>query len=903
MRTSKLTRHRAIGTTPLILTVVAGMLLGFPTALAQSPKAADAKKPDSKAADPKAGAPAAADSPRLAAAPLRPALQAPAWTLDDYATRSLQRLAAIDLRLTGGPDQRDYKLATFLLDQAAKMKPDDADLVRRKIECEWNAGDEERAVESTQKLLKLDPSDTVAQLRLISARIGQFQTAEERLAAYERFTGPEGKGLDPAIRSRLALDAALLYRERNNDDKFTEKLKLATALDPTNKEAALVAYTYYADSVDDAVGRLELMSNMLYADPLDPQIYLNMVDELASGGAFNGASRLFGIAEKIIKAAGSDLQGDMDLHRLALVWQVAGPKSVRDELERSLNAERHNARQVAEHQMVMKVPGEDVIDPNDVRLPRTAEVVRAFAAFSEGNAEAVDTSLTDLALTTNRMMKEAPDDSKRPRGVTKEDAQQISRDSFVDLQIYRGLMGVQVDKIETDFSKLEPPLSATDLRPAILAAIVKGAKGDHAGAVADLTPFAIDKSSSELPTVEQLNAQLAKGIFYEKMGRKPEAGAAYREIIKLSPLTVQGAAAASLFERVAGKHEPVFANTAALEKVAASIPRWIEDIVSQPRNFVGVSAEPLSTTQDPLSPMLVKLSIRNLGALPMGLGANRPMNSRFLFTPNIDMKAAEARRMSKPEVVDLDRRLRLMPGETLEAVVWADPGLTGWFCEDVAASVIRAKYRVVQGFVTGQRGIDPGPGCVQTELPVIVRTTLPETTLGAADLAAEVASANEGAVVRLGAAARALVLGEEYSGRKISTVDRATMAQAFAKRYPSLSPKARATLASVLPHAGQASEFGEFDQVAKQETDADVLPVVVISRCGKADDPLLKALQGSSDPKLKLIAKLQTERLEKGASCYATLGPGLEAALEPRRSDASGSSGSTPAGAVRSPGK
>ena len=54
----------------------------------------------------------------------------------------------------------------------------------------------------------LDPSDTVAQLRLISARIGQFQTAEERLAAYERFTGPEGKGLDPAIRSRLALDAA-----------------------------------------------------------------------------------------------------------------------------------------------------------------------------------------------------------------------------------------------------------------------------------------------------------------------------------------------------------------------------------------------------------------------------------------------------------------------------------------------------------------------------------------------------------------------------------------------------------------------------------------------------------------------------------------------------------------------
>ena len=121
---------------------------------------------------------------------------------------------------------------------------------------------------------------------------------------------------------------------------------------------------------------------------------------------------------------------------------------------------------------------------------------------------------------------------------------------------------------------------------------------------------------------------------------------------------------------------------------------------------MGVSAEPLSTTQDPLADAR-EASIRNLGALPMGLSANRPMNSRFLFTPNIDMKAAEARRMSKPEVVDFGPAFAPDAGETLEAVVWADPGLTGWFCEDVAASVIRAKYRVVRDSSRAREGSIP----------------------------------------------------------------------------------------------------------------------------------------------------------------------------------------------------
>ncbi|MGH7243983.1 MAG: tetratricopeptide repeat protein [Phycisphaerales bacterium] len=831
---------------------------------------------------------ATSGSPALVPSTTAPVSTVPAWSIDDYAARSLARLAMMDLRLAGNPTVRDYKLASVLFELAGNIRPDDADLVRRKIESQWNSGDEEAAIAATKVLLKLDPKDTVAQLRLVSSSIDRLQTVESRLAAYERFLGPDGRAIDPAIRSRLALDAALLYRERNNDDKFAEKLKLATALDPTNKEAALVAQTFFAAAVNDPVGRFELLSNLLYSDPLDPGIYMNMTEELASNGAFVGANRLFRIGEKIQTAAGAKIGGEQDLERLILAWQVSGPKTVREDLEKSLNTERHNARQIADRQKIQNVPGEEVVDPMSLRLPRVAEQMRALAAFGEGNTDSLETSLSEFDLTVAKMLNESPDDEKRPKGIGKADAMRIARDAKVDLALVRALTGSQLKQVESGMKDLDPPLPTDDIRTAVIAALMKMHDGKAEEALASLTGLGID-TTSESPDLSdaRLYGELAKARVLEALGRKAEAGASYREIIRNEPLTPQGALASTLFDKLAGKREPLFAKTVELEKLAAAVPRWIEDIVDQPRTFVGVSTEPLATTQEPLSPMLVKISIRNLGALPMGLGANKPLNSRFLFSPNLDLRDADARRFSKPEVIDLDRRLRLMPGESIEAVVWADPGFAGWFCEDVASQVVRAKYRVVQGFVTGPRGlIDPGPGCVQSDLPIIVRTTLREATLGAADFAAEAQSAGEGAVVRLGAAARTRVLGESFSSLKVTPVDRQTMAQALAKRYPSLSPNARAALAAIVPTAKQSPEFIDFDTVVLEEKDPAILPIALLTRCSSADAPALKAAMESTDERVKLVAKLQSERLADRSTCYATMGTNIDEAIDPIRPDA-----------------
>ena len=806
------------------------------------------------------------------------------WSAPEQAGRSIARLALLDLRLSPDPGPGEYKAAAILTRLAQRYLPGDADLIRRQIESEWNAEDQEAAIEATQRLLKLDPRDTVAQLRLVSHRIGAIQTTEGRIAAYERFLSDAGRGLDASIRSRLALDCALLYRERGDEDNFVARLKLATALDGTNKEAALLAYTYFSESVSDIQGRAELMLNLLYADPLDSSIYLQLAEQLATGGAFNGASRMYKMGERVLLGAGSILSGEQELKKFMLSWHVSGAKAVREELEKALATERFSAQQIADRQKVMNVPGEEIIDPMAVRLPRAAEQMRCMAALGEGNEAAILQSLADLTLTVEKMRSDVANPDQLPPEMKIEEARAIARDAQIDLAVLRAFTGQQLDQVDSGLEDLVSPIEPGDIRPELIAALMDANQGRHAEAIGKFRALlgSLDTPSPDGVIVATNMAQLALARSLTASGSSGEAGEIYRQIVRENPLSAMGAMAATLLDALRGKKEAIFPMTDGLEKLAAAVPRWVEEIISQPRTFVGLTAAPLLGSQDPLAPMLVRVTMRNLSGVPMGVGSSRPMNSRILFTCNLDTKGVDTAKHAKPEVVDIDHRLRLLPGESIEATVWADPGYAGWFSENVATGVVRGKYRLVQGFVSTKRGIiDPGPGCVQADLPVVVRTTLRETTLTAAELAAEVANANENSVARLAAAARALVIGEPLATRKLGADEKLQIARAFAERYPKLSPLLRAIVLATLPHARQSDAFESFDAVACAEQDVTLLPLVLATRVADVSHPLLEASKASDDATLRLFATLHAERLENKAPCFAAVGPSTAASFLP----------------------
>jgi hypothetical protein len=222
--------------------------------------------------------------------------------LQDSATAAagIANVAILDLSRIQ-PNPADYQLAADLLGIARSLAPDDEQLLRLTIEAAESAGDQDRVHALSRELFRIDPSDTVALLRIISARVAEHQSADARLGAYDRLLGEDGrKKLDPSIRSRLALDAALLLREQGDIEAFADRLALATSLDQTNKDAAALAVTFFTQRVNDAVGRFELLENLLLADPFDPETHLAMARELAAGGAWEGASRFYATHETLL---------------------------------------------------------------------------------------------------------------------------------------------------------------------------------------------------------------------------------------------------------------------------------------------------------------------------------------------------------------------------------------------------------------------------------------------------------------------------------------------------------------------------------------------------------------------------------------------------------------------------
>src|SRR5690606_24171174 len=147
---------------------------------------------------------------------------------------SLARTALLDLRMQEEPDSEDYQIAALLFGEARRWSPDDEILLRKQIEASWSAGEEGAALDLTRDLLKLDLrdgklDDEVSMLRVLSADISRIQTVEERLDQYHALL--RRTALPATIRSRLALDAALLLREQGDVEGFASMLARSTALD------------------------------------------------------------------------------------------------------------------------------------------------------------------------------------------------------------------------------------------------------------------------------------------------------------------------------------------------------------------------------------------------------------------------------------------------------------------------------------------------------------------------------------------------------------------------------------------------------------------------------------------------------------------------------------------------
>lgn len=805
-------------------------------------------------------------TPVLAPAQVVPEEKTQPPTLADpvaMAAREVKRLALLDLRSLDAPAPRDFAIAAGLLSIAQELAPTDADIVRRRAEAAYGAGDNQQVDLCTRLIVELDPSDTVAQLRYITSRIEQYQTAEQRLEAYDALVGPKGQALDASIRSRLALDACLLARERGDTAGFVDRLKTAITLDATNKDAALLAYTYFADRIDDRQGRLDLLANLLYADPLDQKTIRLMRDEFARAGAFQAAARFHLMLSAITTASGGKPSEREQLDSLILKWLTQGPKVVVDELTTQVATERHRVQAANENASSDSPTTLSSVRPEDVRLSLTFEELRLVAAAAGGEAtrSALEDTMKDMWATTQNQAQGVLDRTRRPTGMSDQQAFDTAVNIVVQTRLLRLLAGVEQNMDTGPLDEAIRGLPENDVRRASLDAweLVRQNKYDEA--IARVGSHAGDSSWN--------GAALAAAL--EAKGEKRQAASAYARTAEAFSLTTVGAYCAQKAIEL-DPTLPRFEEAKRLQAYADQLPRWLDGLVTQPRRSQVMTAEFGSWGSSALDRVPVKVRIKNLLPIPVGLGAGRLINTRMFFAPGLEVGVRSRDDSAAGEVVELDRRLRLLPNEEFIASVWPDSALIGYLAEVGAGEPSRLRWRILQGFeILADGSRQAGPGSLECSTGVLSREALPEARLPLTKIVERLANAKPEELPALILAMRSRFMGGLPDGEPDPESPGALAA--LVEAFPKWPTPVRMLTVAVMPPGAILPGMLPFGAVAKVDPDPAIRALALVSRASAPNDPALLEAAKSDDPRLARLVQLHIARLEAGVATYSFRGP------------------------------
>lgn len=798
----------------------------------------------------------------------------------DYAGLGLGRIALLDLRTQANPGPDDYRIVQLALGLAREPMPRDTILLRRQIEAAWSAGRDDEALQLTRDLLRLDPADEVSLLRVIAAGVENIQTIEERLAAYDRLLG--ATGLSPAVRSRLALDAALLVRETGDGARFVDLLSQATELDSTNKSAAALALAYYEQADAGEVGRLELMLNLLMADPVDPNVHRDIAQLLTIGGAFEQAIRFHDHHQRLLAAAGYPPSDEATLRRFRLRWLAYGPAGLAEELELPVLQERARLEEALKLMVQRGQTIEGVQKPADIVPPPDSAMLRMIVADAEGNPAAASRASEDLrtsaAQRLQQMLLATQGDRLKARQVAL-----LATGVRAENALAMILAGVQFELVRADLRQAMEAMDRALADEALLGEVDPGIVAPAraqlelvAALIATLDAVGSPEADQRL---EDLRLRMAEQRVPRALlayvhallvhGRTGEALPLLRAIVREDPASMWGAWSHQKLVDL-GVGSP-FLQSQGLDSIARAVPAWLDRMVEKPENYMELTVRAGGLEEHPTGITRLRLMLRNNSPIPLAVGPNAPINTRILLSPVLDADMDRLAPLSIPEVASVDTRLRLMPRERLEIDVWAGGGLTGWYIEAAGSRTTRTRWRAIQGFLfDSNRGYVPGPMCLSAETGLVLRRPMPETRFDGARMVTRVLADDPGALLTIAATLKSVMLGPDAQrgGPPAEIID--PVMAALAQRFLEVDTLTQTSILVAMPNGRQSPPAAQFDRAALDQAQAPLpLAAALLTRASDPEDPAFARAAQSEDPRVRELASLLQQRLRAGARSYA----------------------------------
>ncbi|MGQ0629398.1 MAG: tetratricopeptide repeat protein [Phycisphaerales bacterium] len=814
-----------------------------------------------------AAAPLCAQPP--APAPAAPPTAAPtlqridAKAMDGVLARWITRIALVDLKISLRPGAAEYTCAATLLDDARRFAPADTDILRLLIEARLQLGQADRAQELLRELRALDPTDRVVELNLLSAAIASKQTAEERLAVYDTLLGPRGNAIDPTVRSRLALDSALLLREKGDAPGFAARLRSAITLDPTNKDAAALFVSLVNARTDDERQRFTALVILLLTDPADPEVFLAMARELASSGASRGAIRFFDNTLALTERTDNQRPPIIVAERLAEVWKTEGPRAVHTFLAQEVLPARKDAEVQIARAKAANVPTDRMMPPEQIRLAHDLERLWAISAAADGNEAAVTAGLDELDKSIE-LYEQRINSPSRPEGLDEEGLKRSLLRRQADLLWMRLVTGQQLEAAGRQIAALR-------INTLLSNEALSRLEGWY-----ELRSGQVTEGEDRLRRLAEAGDELAAvglAAAAEIKGDRSGAAAQYAVLAQRLGGTLAGSWSFSKAAALSGAKAPETPLARAMEDAAAGVPLWIDQMARDPRAFTALAVKPSKEIYAPLEKAEVDVTVRNITPVALGVGNERTVSSRMLLSTDT-VAGTRDQRVAPPEVVSLDRRFAIPRSETANFRFWPEQSLAAWMAEMSAGSHSRVRYRALQGFRLAT-GIAPeaGPLSQSAESTIVMRQRVASPGETAPEIAATIgrAAGDELPYVLLGVKHR---LYRDESETDILTPEaRTIIATALIDRYTKAETAERIVLLLCLPSGRFLKGLLEFDSAITRlkETDPFALRLKVLTRAVDKDDPLIAEGEASADPATRAVATMMRQRLIDNPRTFSRL--------------------------------
>jgi tetratricopeptide (TPR) repeat protein len=745
-------------------------------------------------------------------------------------------------RLTADPLTADgLEGAVLLAREAVSLDPDSPELWRLALELAVLAEEHEFRQQALDKLLQLDKRDDVAALMRLSDVIERYQTADERIAAYDKLLSDENvEKIGAAIASRLALDAALLHRRQGDTERFVQRLTQSVQVDPSNRSAAAIAAGFFRMSVKDPFGEAELLTNLMLADPTDVITQIALGRLLLENGAYIGADRIYRLAGENYVSLGqmptNQLLADLAIAQWANGKSDAAMETIRLRQVEMDNAVRTNARREDPDAASLELA--KLKAPLDPMLASVVAVIRSNQSQEQGRQAAqLALNAYQEQIDAAKAATESPVDPTRIAAAYLEMA-------WVALWLQTSVE--RVPEYLAAASEIEPITDEAKKRFDGWMALRTGKREE---AIEMLSPLAATDNL----------ARFGLAVAMLEAGQHKDAARELLAVNRAQPGSLIGIWSGNRLAELLNRRMPLSSDAKKLEQLIASIHAAFFRYPTEPTLAVSLRVSPAQTTFAPYQPVIVNVEIANNSQLPLAIDRDGPIRSKVVLIPTMSAANVPGLGDLRPVVVNIAQRLRLLPGEKLVIPVNLRIYAIGDIINSLSVNGTILQVTALLNFsVVGEGSLRPGMLGSEVKMPLARLDGLRLETQWLEEMVEQLKSPRDAGVLD-----RMAQLSLWIGPRAAESMPPETRTlhenarRAFDDAFAGLDPLAQAWLLCVMPAGGTHAEGMLWVlSMARKSEDRLVKLTYLLFHTSGPGDPMLDAAKRGTDPVLRRIAEI-----------------------------------------------